>query len=138
MGVLAALAGSGGSSGGGGAAIGSLFFLLIYVAIIIIYVVGLWKTFEKAGQKGWLAIIPILNLYVLVKLAGREGWWVILYLIPCVGIIVHAIVSIDVAKGFGKTEGYGIGLWLLPFIFYPMLGFSAESRYQGPQTTPVI
>ena len=64
MGVLA-------DSGG---AIGSLFFLLIYVAVIVLWIAGMWKTFEKAGQKGWLAIIPILNTYVLIKLAGREGW----------------------------------------------------------------
>ncbi len=136
MGVLAALAGSS-SSGGAGAAVGGLFFFLIYFAIIIVYIVGMWKVFEKAGQKGWLAIIPILNLYVLIKIAGREGWWIILMLIPCINIIVIAIVSIDVAKAFGKTEAYGIGLWLLGFIFYPMLGFG-DATYQGPQTTPII
>lgn len=129
MGVLA--------DSGGGAAIGSLFFLLIYLAIIVLWIAGMWKTFEKAGQKGWLAIIPILNLYVLIKLAGREGWWLILFFIPCVSFIIMAIISIDVAKTFGKSEGYGIGLWLLGFIFYPMLGFS-DATYSGPQTTPVI
>jgi hypothetical protein len=42
------------------------------------------------------------------------------------------IVSIDVAKGFGKDVGFGIGLAFLPFIFYPILGFGS-SQYQSQQ-----
>jgi hypothetical protein len=41
------------------------------------------------------------------------------------------IVAIDVAKSFGKDAAYGIGLALLPFIFYPLLGFG-DARYLGP------
>jgi hypothetical protein len=121
----------------GGAAIGGLFFFLIYIAIFVLYVAGMWKVFEKAGQKGWMAIIPILNWYVLIKIAGREGWWVILLFIPCVNIVVLALVSLDVARAFGKTTGYGIGLWILGVIFYPMLGFG-DSQYQGPPLAPIL
>ena len=45
--------------------------------------------------------------------------------------MVLAILSIDLAKSFGKTTGYGIGLWLLSFIFYLMLGFGSAA-YVGP------
>jgi len=118
------------SSGGG---IGVLFIFLIYAAIIVLYIAGLWKIFEKAGQKGWFAIIPILNLYILIKIAGREGWWIILFLIPCVNIVVAALVYIDVAEKFGKSAGYGIGMWLLGFIFIPLLGFG-DAEYSGDKT----
>ena len=116
-----------------GAGVGVLFFVLIYLAIIVLYIAGLWKVFEKAGQQGWLAIIPILNLYILIKIAGREGWWIILFLIPCINIIVAALVYIDVAGKFGKSAAYGIGMWLLGFIFLPMLGFG-DAAYQGDTT----
>ncbi|MGZ4682583.1 MAG: DUF5684 domain-containing protein [Acidimicrobiales bacterium] len=122
------------SSSGGGAVV--LFFVLLYIAVIVLYIAGLWKVFEKAGQKGWFAIIPILNLYVLIKIAGREGWWIILFLIPCVNIVVAALVYIDVAQKFGKTAAYGIGMWLLGFIFIPMLGFG-DAEYSGDRT-PVL
>jgi hypothetical protein len=121
-------------SNGGGAA--ALFFFLIYAVIIVLYIAGLWKVFEKAGQKGWFAIIPILNIYVLIKIAGREGWWIILFLIPCVNIVVAAIVYIDVAAKFGKSAAYGVGMWLLGFIFIPLLGFG-DAEYSG-DTTPVL
>jgi hypothetical protein len=133
MGSLLAVL-SGGSSSSGGAAAGvSLVFFLIYIAVIVLTIAGMWKTFEKAGQKGWAAIVPILNYYVIIKLVGREVWWIILLFIPCVNIVVAIILFMDLAKKFGKSEGYGIGLALLPFIFFPMLGFGKD-EYQGDRT----
>lgn len=118
----------------GGAAV--LFLFLIYAAVIVLAIAGLWKTFEKAGQKGWFAIIPILNTYILIKIAGREGWWLILFFIPCVSIVVGFIVLIDVAAKFGKSVAYGVGLVLLPFVFFPMLGFG-DAEYTGDKT-PIL
>jgi hypothetical protein len=81
---------------------------------------------------GWGAIIPIYNIYLMCKVAGKPGWWALLYLIPCVNLIIALIVSIDVAKNFGKGTGFGLGLALLSFIFFPILGFS-DARYLGNQ-----
>jgi Family of unknown function (DUF5684) len=114
----------------GGAAVGVLLGL-VYLVVIVLWIAGLWKILAKAGHPGWWAIIPILNLYGIIKTAGREGWWLILFLIPCINIVVAIIVYIDVAASFGKGVGYAIGLWLLPFIFFPMLGFG-DAQYQGP------
>lgn len=115
-----------GSGDGGG-----MVVLVIYLAIFVLIIAGFWKTFTKAGQPGWAAIVPILNIYILCKIAGRPGWWLILMIIPLVNLIVAAVVSIDVAKAFGKGVGFGVGLWLLSFIFYPILGFGS-AEYQGP------
>src|SRR4051812_42634419 len=68
-------------SSGGGSDIAALIPCFIYLAVFLLVVIGLWKVFEKAGQPGWAAIIPVVNLYFLCKVAGRPGWWVILYLI---------------------------------------------------------
>ena len=73
------------------------------------------------------SIIPIYNLIVLFRIGGKPWWWVLLLLIPLANIIVGIIVAIDVAKNFGKS--FGIGLALLPFIFYLILGFG-DARYQ--------
>lgn len=105
-----------------------LILTLIQLAIIVLSIAGLWKTFDKAGKPGWAAIVPFYNIIVLLEIAGRPLWWIILLLIPCVGIVVAFIVAIDVAKNFGKDAAYGIGLVLLPFIFYPLLGFG-DARY---------
>jgi hypothetical protein len=38
------------------------------------------------------------------------------------------------SKSFGKSEGFTVGLLLLPIIFYPILGLS-DAQYNGPAGT---
>ncbi len=130
MDMLATLLGGSGNGSSSGGAAGAAIFFLIYAAIIVLVIASMWKVFTKAGQKGWLALIPILNFYVLIKIVGRESWWIILYFIPCVNIVVMIIVSMDLAKVFGRSAAYGLGLAFLPFIFYPMLAFG-DATYEG-------
>lgn len=119
-----------GDDGAGAAgALGGIVVLLIYLALIVGVIVGLWKTFEKAGKPGWGAIVPIYNVILLLEIAGRPIWWIILFFIPCVSIIVAVIIGLDVAKNFGKGVGFGLGLAFLGFIFYPILGFS-DAKYK--------
>ena len=103
--------------------------IVLYVIVLAFIIAGYWLTFQKAGQRGWTAIIPILNIFVLLKVVKRPLWWVILMLIPCVNIIVWIIIAIDLAKAFGHGTGFTIGLILLPPIFLLILGFGS-STYQ--------
>ena len=115
-----------------GGLIGGTFSLVCWLIVFILIVAGFWKTFEKAGQPGWAAIIPIYNLYILMLVAGRPGWWLILYFIPFVNIIVSLIVAIDVAKSFGKDTLYGVLLlWFFQAIGFLILGFG-DAEYIGP------
>ena len=122
--------------GANGGAVGIL--VIIYIAVIVLEIAALWKVFVKAGQPGWAAIIPIYNLYILLKIIGRPGWWILLFLlgiIPFVGwiavLVIGIIIAIDLAKSFAKSSGFAVGLFLLNFIFIPILGFG-ESQYVGP------
>lgn len=114
-------------SDGLGGIIGILFFL----ALFIIPIAGMWKTFAKAGQPGWAAIIPVYNVWILVKVAGKEWYWFLLLLVPVVGFIAWILISIDVAKNFGQGAGFGLGLAFLSVIFFPLLGFGGY-QYQAP------
>lgn len=106
-------------------------FWIIYLAFIGVTIAGLWKTFAKAGQPGWAAIVPFYNIYVMTQIIGRPAWWVVLALLPCVNFIALFIIGIDMAKSFGKGTGFGIGLALLGPVFYAILGFG-DAQYQGP------
>jgi hypothetical protein len=109
--------------------------LLVGAVVVVFMIAALWKVFSKAGRPGWAAIIPIYNTYVLCKVAGRPGWWVILYIVPLVNIVISIIVSIDVAKAFGKGGAFGFFLlWLIPIIGYPMLGFGNDPYRGAPQS----
>jgi hypothetical protein len=116
--------------GGGGGGIFGLLFMVIWLALAVAVIAGFWKTFTKAGEPGWACLVPIYNVIVLLKIAGKPAWWVVLFLIPLVNFIISIMVSIAVAENFGKGTGFGIGLALLPFVFYPVLGFG-DAVYQG-------
>ena len=119
--------------GGGGGLLGALgggICSLLYLALIVVVIAGMWKAFEKAGQPGWTAIVPILNIIVMLKIADKELWWIVLMLIPLVNIVIAIIVMIAIAEKFGKSAGFGIGLALLGFIFWPILGFG-DAQYHG-------
>jgi len=118
-----------GQNEGGGAA--AAVILLIELAVLVVVIIALWKIFEKAGKPGWAAIIPVYNIIVLLEIIGKPIWWIILFFIPCVNFIVSILVALEIAKCFGKGAGFAIGLILLPFIFYPILGFG-DARYLGP------
>jgi hypothetical protein len=119
---------------------GAGVLLLIYVVAIAAWVAGWWKVFTKAGRPGWAAIVPFYNVYVLLEIAGRPGWWLVFYLLaafvffipPVSGgilLVLGIIVGIDVARKFGKGAGFGVGLGVLPAIFYPILGWGS-AQYQ--------
>lgn len=111
----------------GGGVFANLILLIFYVGVMV----GMWKLFEKAGQAGWKALIPLYNLFILLKIVGRPGWWILLFFIPFVNFVIAFMVSNDVAKSFGKGLAYALGLFFLGVIFYPLLGFS-DAKYVGP------
>ncbi|MGS2764840.1 DUF5684 domain-containing protein [Sinomicrobium sp. M5D2P9] len=113
-----------------GAGIG-LLAILFYLALIVLTIAGMWKTFEKAGKPGWAAIVPIYNIVILVEIVGKPMWWIALLFVPCVNIVANIWLTNLLSKSFGKSEGFTIGLVLLPFVFYPMLGFG-DAKYEGP------
>jgi len=57
-----------------------LNFLLIYVTLLI-PIIGYWRLFEKAQEKGWKALIPFYNTFVFFRIIRRPAWWISLYLL---------------------------------------------------------
>lgn len=101
------------------------FFVNLLVAVASL--AGLYKIFEKAGETPWTAIIPIFNIWVASKVCRRPWWLILLLLIPFVGaIVVYGILSYDLARSFNKPPVYALGVFFLPFIFLPMLGFGPD------------
>ncbi|WP_413669854.1 DUF5684 domain-containing protein [Mucilaginibacter sp. Mucisp86] len=117
------------SAGMVGAIFGAFFIPCLIIWVIV--VIGSWKVYTKAGKPGWASIIPIYNIIVLLEIIGKPIWWIIMLLIPCANIIFGIWMINLLSKSFGKSEGFTIGLIILPFIFYPILGFGSAT-YLGP------
>lgn len=112
-------------------ALGTVF--MIFMAVIAVFmIVTMWFVFEKAGEPGWAAIIPIYNLLVLLKVAGKPWWWIfgiLVSIIPFVGWILYLVwivlVMHGISKNFGKEAGFTVGLVLLGIVFFPILAFGS-------------
>ena len=111
-----------------------VFCVVIWLAVVVLTIAGMWKVFSKAGQPGWAVLVPILNIYFLLKAAGKPGWWLLLMFIPIVGLVIGIMTIMALAERFGKGGGFALGLILLPFIFYPILGFG-DAQYSPPAAT---
>ncbi|HYS53494.1 MAG TPA: DUF5684 domain-containing protein [Thermoanaerobaculia bacterium] len=100
--------------------------MIVWLVVVVLMIAAMWKVFSKAGQPGWAAIIPIYNYYVIDEIAGRPGWWLLLWFVffP----IPYIVTALDIAKRFGKGAGFGVGLMLLPIIFWPMLAWG-DAKY---------
>ncbi|MDY3033244.1 MAG: DUF5684 domain-containing protein [Odoribacter sp.] len=81
------------------------------VAFFVVFIIGVWKTLEKAGQPGWGGLIPIYNLYLLTQVAQKPGWWVIMFFIPIANIVFSILLYNEIAKRFGQGVGFTIGLF---------------------------
>ena len=100
----------------------------VQLGMIVLLIAAWWRIFQKAGEPGWAAIIPIYNALVVLKIAGKPLWWFLLMLIPLVGIVVGLMVMFALAKRFGKGAGFALGMIFIPPIFYPLLAWG-DARY---------
>ncbi len=115
--------------------VGKYMYVLLIVGLVflVIQMVSMWIVFEKDGRPGWASIVPFYNMWILAEIGGKHGAVGLvmcgtgLIPIPYVGgLIAFAlwiVISLGVAKTFGRGIFFGIGLGFVPEIFYPILAF---------------
>lgn len=119
----------------GGAGGGDIFTLIIGIVVALVMIAGMWKMFSKAGEPGWASIIPFYNAYVLFKITWGSGIKFLLLLIPIANFVILIMTQIKLAKAFGKSNGFAVGLIFLSPIFYVILGFDSSEYLGVPVTT---
>ena len=115
----------------------AVFTLIISIVLAIFGIIVMWKLFDKAGKPGWAAIVPFYNLYVYFEITWGNGWLfllIFLAIIPIVGsiavLVIMIITMVKLAKAFGKSGGFAVGLVFLTLIFEAILAFG-DSKYVG-------
>ena len=117
----------------------------LFIAALVLEIVGLCKTFKKAGKPAWAAIVPIYNIVVLLDIIKMPWWHIFIYvlvaaltdvkndvvsLIGTVGMLVYSFVfAVKLAHSFGKSTGFGVFTAFFPFIGYMILG-CGSAEYQ--------
>ncbi len=128
---------------------GLIIFIMIFalISIVLLYA-SYWSILKKAGKEGIDGLIPVHNEICLLEICGiPKAMWFI-NLIPFGVIVFLIILGIYMARSYGKSGGFAVGLILLPLIFYPMLawgnaryvgkswGISYQPQYQAPYQPP--
>ena len=109
-----------------------LTLFLIQTLIVWAPGAGFAAMFKKAGLQPWKGLIPYYNTWLVLKLTNRSGITFFLQFIPIVGWFVSMSIFIDFSKTFGKFSFQEHAMAaLIPFIYFPILGFSNNDRYMG-------
>jgi signal peptidase I len=104
--------------------------LIVVILWIVITRIGLYKMFEKAGEAGWKALVPIYNKLVWADIIGRPRWRVALLLIPIVNIFVLVGMVIDLVNSFSKWDFFDHTLAVVATpAYFCYLGFSKDEKY---------
>lgn len=117
--------------------------LLILIGIAI-SIVPMWIIFEKAGQRGWKALIPFYNVYTLFKICWKTTYfWIYLILmiasiIPIFGffcviaaVVFYIIGLVKLALSFNQEGGFAVGLVLFTLVFEYIMAFDKRIKYVG-------
>ena len=106
--------------------------LLLFIITFILWHIGLYGMFKKAGITPWKALIPFYNTWCMVEKMQLKRVWFFLQLIPIVGQFITLWICIKFVEHFGR---FGIlhhaATVLIPFIYFPYLGYSDKERYAG-------
>jgi hypothetical protein len=110
-----------------------VWILIFAIHMRVIRWASLWFLFQKAGEPGWAAIIPVYNILIAIKIAGKPWWYILMLLIPIVNIVMAILILHGISKSFGKGGWYTVGLIFLRTIFLAILGFG-KSQYTGDKS----
>lgn len=139
------------------AAIMILLLLALTSIFIVLELMGKWQVFRKMGIAPWKCLIPYYSTYV----AYRAVWsvqffwaWLMLelvssflpspfalelrFLVRLIAFVVLVLLTVcnvlfcyQLSRAFGEGIAFTVGLFLIPWIFYLILGFSSRMQFRG-------
>ncbi|MBC7422313.1 MAG: S26 family signal peptidase, partial [Ferruginibacter sp.] len=105
---------------------------IIFIVATIGWHIGMYGMFKKASITPWKALVPFYNTWCMVEKMNLPKMWFFLQLIPVAGQFITIWITIKLVEHFGR-----FGFWhhaatvLLPFLYFPYLGYSKNEKYAG-------
>lgn len=99
-----------------GGVLGGMFAFALTIGLIyyIFLVIAGWKIFEKAGEKGWKALIPLYNTYIYYKIVGMKNWFWALFVVSFVVSLITSLMGQDTqAQSMDLSTTAGIVSFIL-------------------------
>lgn len=98
---------------------------------LLLMMIAIWKLFKKMGHHGWESLIPIYNLVLLCKDVMGKKRYAFLFFIPLVNMIFLLVLSFNIAKVFGKNDGFQVLAVFFSSFMIPLIAFD-DSKYTKP------
>ena len=123
-----------------GVAVAIIFVFLICLAVVALILVSNCLIFKKAGEKPWKGLIPLYNSWIETKISGLAWYWFLIFaglsiLLGSRGYINYVVYmgllltsfnyNYNMAKKFGKSNGFAFLCTILPVIGLPILAFGS-------------
>lgn len=111
--------------------------LWVIVILFLYCTITRWIIYKKAGKNGFAAVIPFYRQVIMYKVCGLSPVLMLLWLVPIFGWIAMFIIAIMkrilLAQNFGRGGLFGIGILILPPIFYSVIAFNPNIEYEGEE-----
>ena len=105
---------------------------IIFLIGTIGWHIGMYGMFKKAGITPWKALIPFYNTWCIIEKIQVRRVWFWLQFIPIAGQFISIWLTIIFVMHFGRFNVlHHAGAVLVPFVYFPYLGFSPNERYAG-------
>ena len=133
--------------------LGGMYLIFAFVWWIL-QIIANWNIFTKSGEAGWKSLIPIYGDYVSYKIAWQTSYFwlnfilgillsyvsnanlnesmflsLIVILLKIALTVINIMYCVKLARAFGRSIGFAIGLILLQPIFLLILGFGSDQYY---------
>lgn len=109
-------------------------YILLIIGVIGWHI-GMYGMFKKAGIAPWKALVPFYNTWCIVEVTKTKKYWFWLQLIPIAGQFVTIWLTIIFVMHFKKVSVPDhAATVLIPFLYFPYLGFSSDVKWHGHDT----
>ena len=111
--------------------------LEIIVGLLVLHIISalpFYKIFEKAGENGWKAFIPIYSTLILLEILEKPKWWLLYSFLPFISSLLSIVLMVETVKCFGKFKFWQHFVAVIfPFnvIYLGYLGFSKDEKWRG-------
>ena len=139
------------------AAIMILLLLALTSIFIVLELMGRWQVYRKMGIAPWKCLIPYYSTYVTYRAVWSVQFfwaWLVLelassflpspfalelrFLVRLIAFVVLVLLTVcnvlfcyQLSRAFGEGIAFTVGLFLIPWIFYLILGFSSRMQFRG-------
>ncbi|MFN7273507.1 MAG: S26 family signal peptidase, partial [Bacteroidota bacterium] len=109
-------------------------YILLIIGVIGWHI-GMYGMFKKAGIAPWKALVPFYNTWCIVEVTKTKKYWFWLQLIPIAGQFITIWLTIIFVMHFKKVSVPDhAATVLIPFLYFPYLGFSSDVKWHGHDT----